>query len=175
MRLFYFFFVWKSDAWYFYLPHWWRSGQAAELWFERQRLWTITRCVSQVLWLNIWQYSWNSVCLWIGCVCCRGRTEHDNQAVTAFSGSNRYKRDSHSFFCGPCFFCVYLAIKGFLQFLYSGQIQSLACFRKWTGKHFLNFQRRIQGKFYSLRNRYKLAVCISVHFFPQYPFVIFLA
>lgn len=73
------------------------------------------------------------------------------------------------------FFCVYLAIKGFLRFLYSGQIQSLACFRKWTGKHFLNFQRRIQGKFYSLRNRYKLAVCISVHFSPQYPFVIFLS
>lgn len=36
---------------------------------EPQRLWTITRCVSEVFWLYIWQCSWNSVCSGLECTC----------------------------------------------------------------------------------------------------------
>lgn len=43
----------------------------AEFSCDPQRMWTITRCVSEVLWLHIWWCSWNSVCFGLGCACGR--------------------------------------------------------------------------------------------------------
>lgn len=71
------------------------------------------------------------------------RTEHDNQAVIMFSGTNRYNAiHPNRFLRGPYFFCVYLMIKGFLQLLYVATYSLMLV----LGNILIGIVRRIQYK-----------------------------
>lgn len=91
-----------------------KMQRPAGFWCAPQRLWTITRCVSEVLWLSFVMFL-ESVCSGFGCTCGReGRTDRGNQTVTVFLGTNTVwpRFDSR-----VLFICVYLLFKDYLQIL----------------------------------------------------------